>query len=69
MTEKLKKDIETHLTFLIGPTTKDGLPVSQLVKDIAYMVDKEFTKVITETCELGPMLEAVGLEIRSKDNA
>lgn len=70
MTKNLKKEIEELIILATGEKiTRNGLPISMLVEDIASTIDKEYAKVITEVCELGPMLDAIGMEIRGRNNA
>jgi hypothetical protein len=68
MTEKLKEEITHLLKLTTGRTeTVNGLPIERLTESIAQMVDEEFSKVLMKETSMGQMLEAVGLEIRSKE--
>lgn len=68
MTEKLKEEINSLLKLATGKTeTVNGLPIERLTASIAELVDNEFSKALMEETEMGRMLEAVGLEIRGKD--
>lgn len=68
MTKHLKEEITHLLKLAMGHNeTVTGLPMESLTDSIAKMVDKEFGDVLMKETSMGQMLEAVGLEIRSKE--
>ena len=67
MTDKTKKEISDLIKIATGhSTTATGLPIETLADSIAQIVDKEVADAIMTETSMGQMLEAVGLEIRSK---
>lgn len=67
MTEKTKREISDLIKIATGhSTTATGLPIETLADSIAQIVDREFADAIMTETSMGQMLEAVGLEIRSK---
>lgn len=67
MTEKTKREISDLIKIATGhSTTATGLPIETLADSIAQIVGREFADAIMTETSMGQMLEAVGLEIRSK---
>ena len=67
MTDKAKKEISDLIKTATGhSTTANGFPVETLADSIAQIADTEFANAIMTETSMGQMLEAVGLEIRSK---
>jgi len=67
MTDTAKKEIAELLKLATGhSTTVTGLPMESLAASIAEIADKEFSRAIMEETSMGQMLDAVGLEVRTK---
>lgn len=67
MTDTAKKEIAELLKLATGHnTTATGLPMESLADSIAEIADREFSRAIMEETSMGQMLDAVGLEVRTK---